>query len=125
MMGNQVSDRRSGTLLSLFGWALVGAVILWGYWSTLREISQKWQREPQYSHGYLVPLFALALLWLRRRSFDRQAFRGSWWGLSILVAAAGMRLAAGYYGFDWPDAVSLLPTLAGACVLWGGWRALQ
>src|SRR5438552_2300558 len=49
-----------------FGVFVAGALatLLWAYWPTLVEITQKWS-DPQYSHGYLVPVFAVALLLYR------------------------------------------------------------
>ncbi len=40
-------------------------VLLWAYWNSLLSVASFWDN-PKYSHGYLVPLFALILLWLRR-----------------------------------------------------------
>jgi exosortase len=100
------------------------AVVIWAYWSTLCEMAQKWQRDAQYSHGYLVPVFALVLLWLRWPKTASQTFRSNWWGMALLLPAVALRLVSGYYGFDWPDGFSLLPALAGICVLLVGWRGL-
>jgi hypothetical protein len=33
-------------------------VLLWGYYPTLLAMVQKWASDPQYSHGFLVPLFS-------------------------------------------------------------------
>ncbi|MCI0638811.1 MAG: exosortase/archaeosortase family protein [Gemmataceae bacterium] len=131
--------------------ALFLAGVFWAYWTTLAEISWRWSNDPQYSHGYLVPLFALALLWLRRAQVAWRggavipgasgganapvcapgqrpgplALKPSVWGIGLLALAAGMRLAGGYFHFGWLDQMSLLPCLAGMFVLLGGraaWR---
>ena len=41
-------------------------VAIWAYWPTLIEMAWRWGHDPQYSHGYLVPAFALYLLWAQR-----------------------------------------------------------
>ena len=41
------------------------ACLAWAFWPTLVELVQTWNGNPQYSHGYLVPVFAVVLLWLR------------------------------------------------------------
>src|SRR5262245_34996726 len=66
--------------------AVVLASLLWAYWTTLAEAVQKWSHDPQYSHGYLVPAFAVALLWLRRAAFPTASIRPSWWGGLLLAA---------------------------------------
>src|SRR5205085_2659363 len=97
----------------------------WAYWPALTEAAEKWARDPQYSHGYLVPAFAALLLWLRRGKLSATALRPSWWGLAFLGAAAGLRLAGTFFHFVWFDPISLLPSLAGALLLVAGWAYLR
>jgi exosortase len=101
--------------------AVFALVLLWSYWTTLARLVERWAADPQYSHGFFVPLFAAALLWLRRDQVPQLS--PSWWGLAILAGAALLRLAAAYIYLEALDAFSLLPALAGACVLLGGWPA--
>ncbi|HMP17675.1 MAG TPA: hypothetical protein PKD72_11670, partial [Gemmatales bacterium] len=44
----------SATVLWLLGVLLLAAVI-WAYWPSLLLMQNKWQNDPQYSQGYLVP----------------------------------------------------------------------
>jgi exosortase len=104
---------------------VLAALLLWAYWPTLGRISQKWLHDPQYSHGYLVPAFAAALLWLRRSHITGGQHSPSPWGLALMTAGALLRLASVYVYVDWLDVASLLPTLAGLFVLLGGWPALR
>jgi exosortase len=46
--------------------AIALAALLWVYWPTLVELAGRWGSDSQFSHGYLVPFFALFLLWNRR-----------------------------------------------------------
>jgi exosortase len=95
------------------------------YWPTIAEIARRCGSESQYSHGLLVPLFSLYLLWTRR---DVLAGAGaptpSWWGLPVLALGLALRFAGVFAYFDWLSAAALLPTLAGVCLLVGGLRAL-
>jgi len=107
------------TLLAL------GIGILWAYWPILHVMERQWSDDPQYSHGYLVPIFAVALLWIRRAAMPAQGFHVSAWGIPLLLAGAGLRLAGVYIYLNWVEAISLLVTLAGVAVLLGGWAALR
>jgi exosortase len=98
--------------------------LLWAYWTTLAEAADRWAHDPQYSHGYLVPGFALALLWLRRGRLAGAELRPCWWGLVLLLGGVILRLQGTYFHFAWLDPISLLPCLAGLCVLLAGWRCL-
>jgi exosortase len=101
------------------------AGVLWAYWTTLAEAAQHWAHDPQYSHGYLVPVFALALLWLRRDRVRGLTLRPTWWGAPVLAAGILLRLFGAHYYFVWFDAVSLLPCLVGLCLMVGGFQALR
>jgi len=99
--------------------------LLWAYWPTLLGLARRWSEDPQYSHGYVVPVLALVVSWQRRRLFPTAPMRACWWGLVLVGAGALVRAAAAHVHFDWLDAISLPPTLAGACVLVGGWALLR
>jgi exosortase len=116
---------RALTLAQRITAAVVGAAVLWAYGSTLLPMVRRWSQNPQYSHGFLVPLFALALLWLRRDKLDSSALRPSWWGLGVLALAVALRLFGAFYFITWFDDLSLLPCLTGLCLLAGGWAALR
>jgi exosortase len=105
--------------------AVFAVALLWAYWPTLGELARRWSNDPQYSHGYLVPAFALVLLWLRRQQLLTVTFGFRWWGLPLCVGGAVLRFLGAYFYFDWLDAASLLPFLAGVAVLLGGKQALR
>lgn len=99
--------------------------LLWAYWTTLGEITFRWNHDPQYSHGYLVPIFAIALLWLRRDRAPELPLRPSILGVGLVLLGLAVRLGGTYYGFAWFDHISLLLCLAGLCLAIGGmpaWR---
>jgi exosortase len=105
--------------------SLLGVGLLWVYWPTLGEMVHRWSTDPRYAHGYLVPVFALVLLWLRRDRLAAVPLRPSAGGLILIGAALVLRLVGARYYLGWFEAVSLLPALAGLCVLVAGWRSLR
>jgi exosortase len=104
---------------------LLSVGLIWFYWPTFSEMVKRWSTDPRYAHGYLVPAFAVVLLWLRRGRLAALAPRPSWAGLALVGAALALRLAGAYFYFAWVEAASLLPALAGLCVLVGGWQSLR
>jgi len=97
--------------------------LAWAYLPNLVELASTWQTNPHYSFGYLVPLFAVYLLWHRRDRLNPQAFRPTLAGLLLLLAGIGMRLGGTYYYYLWLDPFSLIPSLAGVWLMVGGWAA--
>src|ERR1043166_3891400 len=101
----------------------LGGLVLWAYWFVLGATVDKWSTA-EYSHSYFVPLFAIALLWLRRSQIDSETWAPSWWGIVLLAVASAARVAAAYYFMEYFEALSLLPCLAGVAICSGGKRAL-
>ena len=66
------------------------ALLVWAYWLPLREMAERWSDDAQYSHGYLVPVFSLFLLWLRQREVPDLDLTPSWGGLVVFAAAAAL-----------------------------------
>jgi exosortase len=117
-----MTSTRNYPLISLT--ALCGAALLWAFWPVLAETADRWSSNPQYSHGYLVPLFSAFLLWHRRQLFPTDDVRGSWWCLPLLAVGLGLHLAGAYLYFDWFSAAALIPVLAGLVLAIGGVRML-
>lgn len=102
----------------------LGLLIAWAYFPTFEFMYSKWSGDPQYSHGFLVPLFSAFLLYRERE-------RGGEWlsrpwplmGLGLLLVAIAMRALAAGLLFHQLDAASLLVVLGALVVTLGG-RAL-
>ncbi len=101
--------------------ALVAAFV-WSFWPTLAELVAAWEREPDYSHGYLVAPLALFALWLRKDSFPKGSLGICWYGLLIVAAAMTLRTIAGLYYVGGVEGWAMVLYIAGACLLLGGWR---
>jgi exosortase len=104
---------------------LVGALLGWAYAPVLASMARKWSSDPQYSHGYLVPLFAAALLWVRRPLLAGIDWRINWLGVPLLALAGALRIGGAMVNFVWLESASLVLALAGLAVLAGGWAALR
>jgi len=57
---------------------LRGLDLMWGWWMD----------RPEYSHGILMPVLAVFLIWQQRDRFERLPFSGSWWGVALTGFAA-------------------------------------
>jgi exosortase len=123
----QITRPALASLFSITGllFLALGASWLWAYGTTLHHMEIRWSYDPQYSHGYLVPVFALFLLWHRRDCCAKFTLQGSAWGLAVVLAGVGLRLAGTSFYVSSLEALSLLICLFGIFVLLGGWNALR
>ncbi len=123
-------DSPSRLRAAAFAALTLAGLLLWAFWPTLGEMAWRWGHDPQYSHGYLVPAFAVYLLWARRERLlaaptqAAQAALPTAWGLALLTAGAALRLGGAYFHFGYLDQIAILPCLAGLVVLVGGRPAL-
>src|SRR5688572_12902585 len=88
-------------------------VFLWSHWSTLVMLAERWSQDPQYSHGFLVPLFALVVLWFRKDQLSLASWQPTFWGLPLLVVGIALHLFAVRWDIVPLEGFTLLPTLFG------------
>lgn len=105
-------------------WAVVvalAAVSAWAFWPTLQALYAVWSDNPQYSHGFLVPCFAVYLLWLRRESLPRQLNAAPWVGGGLLALALAVHVFGAWRFNEWPERIAVVPYLFALCWCFGGW----
>jgi exosortase len=110
-------------LLAGLSFLVVAALVSYG--ASLMSLVGRWWNDPDYLHGFLVPIVALFLLWQRREMLTGLRPVGSWWGLVLVGLSAAMRWASAYYYYELLDPASLIPCLAGLALFLGGWKWLR
>ena len=109
----------------LAAWLVVAAAFVWLYWSSISHLVHVWATQEDYGHGFVVPIFAVALLWLRRDMILSYTGRGSWWGLPVLALWAVIRWTSVYFNYGSLPEYSMLVGFAGMAIFVGGWQALN
>ncbi len=108
-------------------WYLIGAltaVMIWTFWSTIDGLIGIW-RNPQYSHGYLVPIFTIALLVMRRQPFQPVSALARWGGVGIIAGGLLMRLLGAYIHNGVVEMWAIIPVMMGIFTVAGGWSMLR
>ena len=82
--------------------ALTMGVLAWSLLAWyLASLADEMDKNPLYSHGYLVAVFAVVLLWIRRDLMPKVPLRPSWWALWVFLMVGGvMRLGAAYFSIS-------------------------
>lgn len=108
-------------------WLLFGGLVLlltYGYLNMLAYAASFW-KNPLYSHGYLVPLFAGFLFWIRRRPLTTVEPSERWIGVGILAFCLLVRLGASYIDMNPVDRLTYVGALLGICQIVGGTEMLK
>ena len=61
---------------------LLGAL----YWQTMRDLALQWWDDPNYTHGFMVPVFSAYLVWRQRTRLAALVPQGNLLGLPVLLA---------------------------------------
>src|SRR5262245_59240206 len=105
---------------------VVLAVLGWLYWPTFRELYDTWTNQAEYSHGILVPFFALYLL-MRRTPVAAVTTPRPWpvAGFALIGLAILMRLAGSATSFLPLEGLSFVLSLIALAMLTGGRDGLR
>lgn len=107
-------------LYSLAVFGVLTLVLVLGYLNSLAEAWVYW-KGPQYSHGWLVPVFTAVLLWMRREPIPPVLAKERWWGVGLLAFGLLLRLICAQIGLDIPDMYTFVISMTGLVLLAGGW----
>ncbi len=124
---DQLLDLETSHFWSKYKFGIIGIllVLLYSYWPTLVWAEDAWRNEPDYSHGYLVPLLAALLCWHRRDSFPGVRESASWSGLWLIGLAVVMRFLSRLVYADFLDGWSIVPMVAGIVWVLLGFQAMK
>ncbi len=103
---------------------ILAVLFAWLFWAHLTRLFNYWQT-PDWSHGFIVPLFCLYLVHVKRTAYLTGNHSGSIWGLPALVLSIGSYVLFIATTYGYPQSLAMIPTLAGLVLLLRGWRSLK
>lgn len=91
------------------------------YYPVLVRLGADWWNDPESSHGPIVPMFSLFVIWHTQKKWIQLPPRPSWAGMGIVLVALAL-LVTGVLGVEFFLArSSFIFLLAGLIVLFLGW----
>jgi exosortase len=104
---------------------LLIVVLLALYAPILARLMRQFYEDPNYSHGFFVPILSAYLIWNKWGEIKAVKSTPSIWG-AILVLSALAVLYLGSLGSElFLQRISLLAVIAGLVVYFSGWRRLR
>ena len=111
-------------LTAIFATCAIGLTILI-FRDALAELVLRWNKQEEYSHGYLIPVVSAYLLWTRRDAIAGSIGQPSWWGAGLILLSAVM-LVLGELGAIFILAqVGFIVALFGVVLALGGFSLLR
>jgi exosortase len=111
--------------ISRRGWwqvTVLAVLIAFLYYRIAWMLVLDWWKDPNFSHGFLIPAFSAFLVWQRRKQLALLPRRPSWFGL-VVVAGSLLMLIVGVLGAEFfLSRSSLVFLLAGLVIYFLGWN---
>jgi exosortase len=127
---NQIDENAVGpeappqALISRSGWwqgAILAVLIGFLYYRIAALLVLDWWKDPNFSHGFLIPVFSAFILWQQREQLARLHPKPSWFGL-VVIAGSLMMLIVGVLGAEFfLSRSSFVFLLAGLVIYFLGW----
>jgi exosortase len=110
-------------------WVLQSAALLllvgWLYYPILSPMVRQWWDDPNFSHGFFVPLFSGLAIWQNRARLAAVPRAPSLWGVPILVAGLCARMWGVTEQQLFLSRASLLLVIAALVILFLGWAVFR
>jgi len=105
--------KHPSAVLAFLALSGIGVLLFLLYLPVGRGLVDDWMNNPDYSHGFLIPVISLYMVWVRREELMRARRSPSMWGLALLFAGIGQYIA-GYIGAEhFLQSTSLILVLSG------------
>jgi len=104
---------------------LLAALTVLLYAPVFGLMARQWWDDPNWSHGFLVPLFSGFILWRERRRWRGTANGGSRLGLAGVASAVALLVAGTLAAELFTTRFSFVLLLASLVVYLAGWRTLR
>lgn len=104
---------------------ILSALLLVLYGPILVALILDWWRDPNYGHGFLVPVFAGYVLWKERSRLVGIPLKPSNFGFLVMLGAVGLLLVGSLGAELFTSRFSMLILIAGIVLFLAGWKMLR
>lgn len=111
------------------GWiawtSILSGLVLLLYAPILKQLSVQWWTDPEYGHGFFIPLLSVYVLWRERPIWLAKQRKPSNLGLPVMGAAVALLLLGSLGAELFISRFSLVVLLAGMILFCTGWEVLR
>ncbi len=95
------------------------------YYKVVIGLVSDWIHDPNYSHGFLIPIITGYLIWLERDKLKTAKIAPSWWGLIVILLAGAIYLIGRTGGEYYSQRFSIIVMLYGFILSFWGIEVLK
>ncbi len=109
---------------SLLSWKvlfLLGLTIF-VYYDVMSRLIHQWSNDPNFSHGFIVPLFSAFVVWTERKELAAIPVKPSNWGFVVIALSLAMVIVGSLGAELFVARVSLVLLLGGMIIFLLGWQ---
>ena len=104
---------------------ILAGLVLMLYASVINSLVLQWWNDPDYSHGFFVPLVSGYILWHERQRWTKTEIKPSNFGFVMMLGAIALLLLGSLGAELFISRFSLLVLLAGMILFLAGWKMLR
>jgi exosortase len=104
---------------------ILAAAIGWSFHTSFADLIDRWARDDNYSHGWLIIPIALAILWQRRERLALIRLGSRWWNFIPLAALVAVRVVLYQRNEQWAEMAMIPAVVAAIFLALGGWSFLR
>jgi exosortase len=121
----QTNRLSASSWLDWLPYVTIGILLVVLYYRVAVKLVYDWYTIPDYSHGFLVPLFVAFLIWDKRKVLVTTPVKQTWSGI-VLVVFSIMVLVLGVYGVELFTArISFVMLMTGLIATFFGWAMVR
>lgn len=122
-----ISKPSSALLRSSLGLMAIAALLICvaGFSGALLELVRRWNQQEEYSHGYLIPLVTIWLLWTRRDALRASISQPSLVGPTLILIAILMHITGELSAVWLLSQIGFIIALYGIMLSFGGYSLLK
>ncbi len=95
------------------------------FWEGIDQLIVRWNKQEEYSHGFMIPFVVLYFIWLKRDVLKKTEFKPSWFGVLLVMVSLVIFLVGEVSALYILIHYSLIAVLIGLAWSVMGWRALK
>lgn len=101
------------------------ALMVAAFWGGIEELTVRWDKQEEYSHGYMLPFITLYFIWQKKNIIAQSEFAPSWWGVGLILAALAVFVVGEVSALFILTQYSLIVVLVGLALAIMGWPAAK